>query len=660
MKSPWLGIGTSARDHVRPGPGRRPWVRWALAVTAVVLVAQADFRASTRQGEPPADSKIAALIAAVQRESWPRQAAVIEALGATGDPRAVEPLAALLESRAWYVRDAATRAIGQLAGQAAVRALAAALGDAHGQVRQSAREALASRGEPAVATAVAALGSDAAIVRWQAVWILSRLKGPRAAAALLEAFERGDRNIRVEAGVGLARGGAATPVPPLIRLLSDRQAAVREEAAWVLGRLGSPQAAGPLVSALADVDTGWMAAMALGELRTPSAATPLTAALRSPSARTRRAAAWALDRLGTADATPALSRALGDSDEEVRYWAGRGLRRAGRPEEGRTASAQPTRWDRDARRCVPDRSAATVSAGTLTASGQDYPLYPETLETEPQVPSPLAAADGTELVVAATSTGRFGIIPVTLKEEDRQCDADATDFPTLARSGLHADVELDQTRAITGRSVVEIAEFGRPGYLSDDGFLEADEDIVSILRDDNAIVKTLGLTHPDLARPLFHIWNMMNVDLGLNRWNMAEHRWGNVTAMLSHGRRVRLNAGDTKGGQLSIFADGIEGSFWIEIAGDLTEREHAFLKQRYDRLDARQMDSLIRALTRIRAGEMHPHYITWYGFYEGRTHWRTDPIAIALTFGLRTLEEIEAAFPGRLYEVVMARHVEAD
>jgi hypothetical protein len=31
-----------------------------------------------------------------------------------------------------------------------------------------------------------------------------------------------------------------------------------------------------------------------------------------------------------------------------------------------------------------------------------------------------------------------------------------------------------------------------------------------------------------------------------------------------------------------------------------------------------------------------------------------DPIAIALIFGLRTLDEIEAAFPGRLDEVMTA------
>jgi hypothetical protein len=49
---------------------------------------------------------------------------------------------------------------------------------------------------------------------------------------------------------------------------------------------------------------------------------------------------------------------------------------------------------------------------------------------------------------------------------------------------------------------------------------------------------------------------------------------------------------------------------------------------------------------------MEPHYSRWYGFYEGHTRWRTDPIAIAFIFGLRSLEEIEAAFPGRLPELL--------
>jgi len=45
----------------------------------------------------------------------------------------------------------------------------------------------------------------------------------------------------------------------------------------------------------------------------------------------------------------------------------------------------------------------------------------------------------------------------------------------------------------------------------------------------------------------------------------------------------------------------------------------------------------------------------WYGFYEGHTQWRADPLAIAFIFGLRSLEALEKAFPGRLYQV-MTKH----
>ena len=48
-----------------------------------------------------------------------------------------------------------------------------------------------------------------------------------------------------------------------------------------------------------------------------------------------------------------------------------------------------------------------------------------------------------------------------------------------------------------------------------------------------------------------------------------------------------------------------------------------------------------------------------YGFYESHTDYREGPLAIAFVFGLRRLEEIEAAFPGRLYEALTS-HCTAD
>jgi hypothetical protein len=64
------------------------------------------------------------------------------------------------------------------------------------------------------------------------------------------------------------------------------------------------------------------------------------------------------------------------------------------------------------------------------------------------------------------------------------------------------------------------------------------------------------------------------------------------------------------------------------------------------------MEELIGKLSHIMTGEMEPYYVMRYGFYEGHTGYRVDPIAIAFIFGLRSLDEIEIAFPGRLYEML--------
>lgn len=166
-------------------------------------------------------------------------------------------------------------------------------------------------------------------------------------------------------------------------------------------------------------------------------------------------------------------------------------------------------------------------------------------------------------------------------------------------------------------------------------------------------MSAMKLTHRELARPLFHVWNMIGTDLDLGRWNMAEHRWKNIQSVLYHGKTVLLNAGDTKGGQRSIFDDSFDdGSFWIEIGRDLEAGEKAFLAEKYRHLTPEQREVMIKCLSSIFTGEMEPHYIMWYGFYEGHTEWRTDPLAIAFIFGLRSLEELEKAFPGRLYEVL--------
>jgi hypothetical protein len=283
------------------------------------------------------------------------------------------------------------------------------------------------------------------------------------------------------------------------------------------------------------------------------------------------------------------------------------------------------------------------------------PLYPETLAERPSLPSPTTAPDGTDLVVMLTREGRWAVVTASPKNDERrerQRRVDGHDFPTLARTGLHSSTELARLVAITGRSLAEIDDLGRPGGLSTAGFLARGEDIRSVLDSDNRLVTALGLTHPQLARPLFHVWNIVEADADALRWNMARHRWDRCQFLFYNGREVQVEAHDTKGVQESIFADGLEGYFHIEIRRPPTPQEEALLRRRYGHLSPDRWALLLERLSAMQTGEIEPHYVQWYGFYEGHTEWRVDPIAIAFVFGLRTLDEIEAAFPGRLDEVL--------
>lgn len=296
---------------------------------------------------------------------------------------------------------------------------------------------------------------------------------------------------------------------------------------------------------------------------------------------------------------------------------------------------------------------ATTNLGRIS-----HPIYPAILEQNPDLPSPCSTLDGNEYLVAVTKNDKFAIIDVTLsnqREICRQLVVDSLDFPELAQHGLHSQTSLLQLQTITHRSLEEINRLGRPNGLSQAGFMAEDETIKSVLLGDNALVKQLNLTHPMLATPLFHVLNMMEADLSLGRWNMAKHSWENIKYFYYNERKIFVEAEDTKGGQLSIFNDGIEGGFYIHLWRQLSDAEESFLQTHYSHLTASESDWLREHLTHIHTGEMEPQYIMRYGFYEGHTFWRADPIAIAFIFGIKDLNDLERIFENRLYEK-LSRH----
>ena len=557
-----------------------------------------------RIGEPAVGQLIAALRPEVELIS----ARACLALARIGTSQAVDAVFKALDEGSSGVRSEAAGALRYLRSDRAVERLLELVGkDGDYRVRMSAAGALGMMGpEKSIDVLAAALNDSNQYVRGEAAASLGKIGSGKSVEPLLRASRDDSGAVRQAARDALVKIGSPAS-PAIARTLRDPDPQVRWTAALMLGKIASEEAVSALIEALSDAN--WMvrneAAVALVRTRSDRSAAPLQALLRGKNADLSAAAAWILAELRAPRSGPYL-RAIEDP-------RGKGIK--------------------------------------IT-----HALYPQTLGTQPGIPSPCWTADKTEVVVARTAANQWAIIPVTLENSERkgrQLMADAADFPAMAASGLHSEKELDAAQSITGRSLAEITTLGLPGALSISGFMAADEDVVSVLKGDNRLVSAMKLTHRELARPLFHVWNMIGTDLDLGRWDMAEHRWKNIQSVLYHGKTVLLIAGDTKGVQLSIFADGFDdGSFWIDISRELEAGEKALLASKYGHLTSEQRDVMIKCLCSIRTGEMEPHYIMWYGFYEGHTDWRADPLAIAFIFGLRSLEELEKSFPGKLYEVL--------
>jgi hypothetical protein len=122
-----------------------------------------------------------------------------------------------------------------------------------------------------------------------------------------------------------------------------------------------------------------------------------------------------------------------------------------------------------------------------------------------------------------------------------------------------------------------------------------------------------------------------------------------LTGLVYNGQRVETKITGSRGWQESIFNDEILGTGHIEIWRELSREELEFLKQKYAHLPQDQFEALKQMLSYIHTGEMVFFYINRYGFYEGHTEYRVDPITVALVFGLRSVEDVHQASGGDLY-----------
>ncbi|MCL4820992.1 MAG: HEAT repeat domain-containing protein [Vicinamibacteria bacterium] len=479
----------------------------------------------------------------------------------------------------------------------------------------------ADEGESRVRALAAMLGTREAVAGIEGLVAV----GAPAVPVLVEVARLGGRR-GGDACAALARIGTPDALDAVDAATRSEDVSVRRGALAALGHVGAERSVLTLAAAVRgdpDRRARQIAAGALGRIGSEAAVLPLVAALRDEWEWVRAEAAEALGRLRTPLAVEGLAQALHDGNWEVCLRARRALAEVGAPAVGRLRRALDD--------AAPERRWPV--AWVLGQIGGDAAWQAlEGLRDDPdwRLRNEAAAA-------AARRAGRH-----------------SGDFPTLARTGLHAESELESAVTITGRSLAEITDLGRPEALSAAGFMAADEDVQSVLIGDNRLVAALGLTHLELARPMLHVSRRIQDDCRSGRWDAANHRWNQGPALPFDGRVVSVEARDTKGGQESIFDDGLTGAFWIRVRRELTPDETRFLKDAYPLLAEERRAVLAERLTTIQTGELQPEYIRRYGFYEGHTEWRVDPLAVAFVFGLRTLSEIEAACPGRLDEALLA------
>jgi len=305
-------------------------------------------------------------------------------------------------------------------------------------------------------------------------------------------------------------------------------------------------------------------------------------------------------------------------------------------------------------------AAQDLYLSEVSYKGNKFRTYPYVYDSRPDLPSPFISEENREVILLKIKEKEYTLMDVTqeigrpfnynskIRGKGNQLGVDTLDFPTLAFTGLHASVELTQVQSITGISIAEITYQGRPGKMSGAGFMAEDEDIISVLSGDNQLVERMGLTHCDLSKPFFHLWNtvlyMIDYDnRGIIRSNESD-------SIFYFGKNIRFAAPNCRGWQYSLFNDSIQGECHLELEVALTEVEKSFINQHYSFLSREEKKDFIEKMTHMHTGEMVAYYIQYYGFYEGHTDYRADPITLAFIFGLKSIEELHDIFEGNLYK----------
>ena len=286
------------------------------------------------------------LITALHDEDPGVREQVVDALGAVGDPRAVDALIPLLHDSSTEVRRQTADALAVLGDTRAVGPLVGGLSDKEGLVRLQVAKALEqldwepqddhqrvlravalSNWEEAIAFGSIAVGplsfvfrNSGWIVRHPVIEGLGAIGDVGAVDVLVDALGDRDPGTRRRVVKALAKIGKRA-VNALLITLESHDWELRRHAAETLGIIGDPRAVQPLVTALGDHDIGvrWQAIHALERIGS-DAVEPLVSVLGTTKNGVRWWAAAVLEKLGSEAVQPLVS-ALGDKNWELRQQA---------------------------------------------------------------------------------------------------------------------------------------------------------------------------------------------------------------------------------------------------------------------------------------------------------------------------------------------------
>jgi HEAT repeat protein len=322
---------------------------------ALYLIAKKKWEQLPAVGKEAVD----ALIRILNDKKMSVRLEVVETLGETGSPRAIEPLIKRLYFEAnpiWYM---IVDALARIKNAGTIEPFLNALKNEDATFRLKTAEVLAyvkwkssnpqeyalylaaerdwnklsDMGVDAVEPLVRLTTDSLPDIREHAIETLGKIGDPAAVDPLIHALKDKNVGVREKAIKALGEIGGRRAVDVLIETLKEKDNDIRSEVLKALGHTGDIKAAEPLITALMDKDSDTdfrrETAGDLGKIKRPWAVKRLTTLLTDKIPDVRKNAAVVLGNMGDPRAVEPLIRALNDKSYKVSEEAAAALGKIG-------------------------------------------------------------------------------------------------------------------------------------------------------------------------------------------------------------------------------------------------------------------------------------------------------------------------------------------